>query len=516
MDNKTTKKLNLDEIRNSKQNETANENTNVASLEDTVDDDLIASVNEAEKKVEEKALTTASSTESYSPSNPGSIGNSTADDLDQLDKEIEEEEKAMLQEEQEPKALDSIKSIDEEDVINDVIKEDEKELLRKEQQEAENTAKSIVEEMFNDENLELNEDEIYKKKEQEAKREETRKRNQEIYLNLKESFQDNIIKKDQVDLTGFRISKTPISVSKILTAPMSNARVGAWGLYHSGRAIAMTEIGGGDLEIITQETSSNELVDQLHSFQIIHKHDIDPNKGTLEQWLQKMTYLDLADLNFCVYKASFQGANYLSYQCTNKECNNAWMKEKPMKEMVKYKDDATKERMLKIIQKDPTTKTNITSKLIQVSPDIVVSITAPSLFKLIFEQRILSPEFRKNNEVLMNILVYIDNIYRLNKDDMMLYPVDTRPDPDNIDLTVKRRVSIYSKILTGLTSDQFWLLQSKIAEYDRTNSDEAITYQYPEDECPKCHTIVPAQNYNPVAMLFLRHRLGRVLNFSRS
>ena len=394
----------------------------------------------------------------------------------------------------------------------------EKEAIKKEQQEADARAKEYVEDMLSDENIELDDDAIYKKKEQERKSKKEQEESRERYLELKESYQAQIINSGLDELKEYRFAKAPVSVSKIFQNNLTQEKVGAWGLYTSGLGVAMTEIGGPEMEILTQQTSDNDLIDQVATFEIIHKHIVDANKGTIEEYFKRMTYLDLRDLFFTAYKASYKSSNYASFNCTNERCKKMFMQPIALKDMVVYPNEKVEERMKKIINQDPTSGSMIKKKIIHVSPDYAATIDIPSIYKIIFEQRMLSSDFRRKNEDLNNTLMYVDEIFYKDKDSKTLNPIDTKPDPNNIALSVKRRIAIYSKILMRITSDDYAHLKQQINDYitKYTDEDNRIVYQLPEVKCPHCGTTIPAQRMDPLTMLFIRHQLGRLLSIRKS
>lgn len=375
-------------------------------------------------------------------------------------------------------------------------------------------AEDSIDQLYSE--LDMDSSEVDRKREEDAKAKEEQERAQKQLRELRDSYENLVIKRNMVDLSTFSIAKKPVSVSKLLATPMSESRVSAWGLYYSAKPIVMSEIGGSELEVIAQETTNNELIDQLHTYQILHKHIIDANKGTLEDFTKRITVFDIPDLFFAAYKASFKGNNYVSFSCTNEKCNHMFMKEIHFADMVKYPNDAVRARMEKIIGGDPTSSPYYTQKLIQITSDLVVGIIVPSVYSILFEQKALSEEFRDNNRSVMNLITYIDDIYKMDMKTRMLNPIDTNPDPNNHDLTVKRRVAYFGKILQRLSSDEYAYLNSRISEYTDKIQKDHIEYVYPKVECPECHVEMPESVQSPVPMLFLRHRLGRVLNISKN
>ena len=489
------KKLNLEDIMN--ESSTSKEPKPVEDME------LAKTISTAQNSIDKAKPVTILSEDD----------NRDMESLEELDKEIEEEEAINKENEEREETSQKVKKMDEDEVFDEVLREDEI-AVAEAQKKADQEAKDLTEDLLSEENLELDDDALYKKKEKERKDKEEAERSRQSYLELKQSYENTVIKKDLDDLREYRIAKAPISTSKIFNQDITSNRIGAWGLYYSGVAIAITECGGPEIQKIADETSNNDLIDQIITFQTIHKHIIDPNKGTIEEYFKKFTYLDLRDLFFALYKACFKGSNYGAYTCPNQSCKKLFMQPIKFKDMVVYPNEEVENRMRRIINQDPTSTPMIKKKLIHISPDYACTIDIPSIYKIIFEQRMISSEFRSKNQDLNNTIMYIDEIYKKNREDKMLYPIDTRPDPSNVSLTAKRKIAIYSKILMRITTDQYAFLKQQINDYIAKYAEDPnkrIKYQMPGTKCPHCGAEIEAQDMEPVTMLFIRHQLGRLL-----
>ena len=433
-----------------------------------------------------------------------------------LDQEIYEEER---------KSLITVLPEDDEKVEQPLTEEENEKIIdqelgivKEEQKKIDEEAKDYVDDILSDENLELDEDEIYKRKEQEKKDKKEREESRQRFLELKESYTEQVINSELDDLRGYKFAKSTISLGKLFNGDLTTNRVGVWGLYNSGVSVAMTEIGGPEMEILTQQTSDNDLIDQVSTFEIIHKHVVDNNKGTMEEYFKRFTYLDLRDLFFTVYKSSFKGSNYGSFNCTNEKCKKMFMSHMNFKDMVVYPNEEVEARMKAIINKDPNSSSIIKKKLIHISPEYACTIDIPSIYKIVFEQRMISAEFRRKNEDLNNTLMYIDEIFYKDRENRMLVNIDTRHDPNNMSQSVKRKMAIYSKILMRITSDQYAHLKQQINDYiGKYNDDKVrIKYQLPEVKCPHCGTVIKAQEMDPLTMVFIRHQLGRLLSIKKN
>lgn len=421
-----------------------------------------------------------------------------------------EEEKAKLAKAEAAAAQDLVeaKKAEPDIAVSDAI-------LKERIEDAQGTAKETLDSL-SDGMFDLDLEEQREQEEKEAKLKMEREKLEKSLSDVGIQYESTVIKQDLLDLSTFRISKKPVSASKLLATKMSESRVSVWGLYHTGQSIAMSEFGGPELETITKEMQNEDMTEQVHMYQLIYSHVIDKNKGDFESWCKRIIFPDLPHLFFSAFKASFKGSNFHTFNCTDEKCSHIFMTEVDMAKMVKYETEETKKRMHSIIAGDTTSKPTYTQKIIQISPELAVCVTLPTLYKIIFEQRVLSPEFRENNEEIMNILTYIDDIYSINATTKTLDPIDTRPDPDNHNLTIKRRVSTFGKIINGLDSDRYAYLKSKVAAYSDDLTKDGITYLIPDVECPECHGNVVGRNINPIELLFLRHRLGRALSFIKN
>ena len=431
------------------------------------------------------------------------------DEREEVDKSIEEDEanvKAVqkLSDQAKPQSSELDDEMDK--VFEEVIEEEAAEAHKL----AEEEAKEKSDDLLNDDNLELDDDAIYERKQAEIRakqrEEDTRKR----WLELQNSFNKNIIEPNIADIGSYKISKKPVSINRIFSQDLSTSKLGSWGLYYSGIPLTMSEVSGPELGLIIPN-NDNETIDQIQMFNIIHKHIVDPNKGTLEDFLKKFSFLDFSDILFTMYKATFKDSNFTYFTCPNNKCNKVFMEKMNIEDMIVYPDKDTEERMKKIIAKDPTTKNVVTNGMVAVSPEIVVSIKIPSIYKILFEQQYISQSFKDKNRDMNNTILYIDEIYYKDPETKTLSPFDTRPDPNDIQKTAQRRVAIFSRILNRLTLEEYIYLTQRIRDYLEKYPDNKITYQFPAVKCPECGTEIPAQPMDPYQMVFYRRQLGRIV-----
>lgn len=320
-----------------------------------------------------------------------------------------------------------------------------------------------------------------------------------------------------IDIGKFKVASKPINASKVLSNMTTNKSVHTanWYLPNGARPFTMSELAGPEIEKLnpSAETGLTELMRNRERYGIFYDHIIDNNKpGSFEAWAKTIPYDDVAALYYGAYRASFShGSNLLPYYCTNKKCQHSFMEHKPIDSMVRFANDEAKERAKNIMAMDPTGLTlALESKLFQVSDDICISFHTPSIYNVEFEIPVLPKKFRERYEELMYYISCIESVYQIDHVHNLLIPMATKVEPDNISKTVANKYKAYAAVLQRLTADQYYSIYSYIKEVKEVHNDELI-FEYPETECPKCHTKIAAAPTDAMTMLFTRLRLPTIL-----
>lgn len=318
-----------------------------------------------------------------------------------------------------------------------------------------------------------------------------------------------------LDLSKFTISTKSANAQKIMKiAVHNNLNIADWILFSANRPISMTGLSGPEILKLNPENSSRNRLNTFRDmYRVIYEHVYDANKPEFETWLKQTRFVDLQHIYFALYRATFNGSNFVTYTCP--ECNHTFLKDITFESMVKYADEETKEKVRAILAMDSTTsdKDSYKSDLVQISDNYAFAIRTPSIWSVIIETASLSDKFLERHADLIDVVSYIDKIYFIDANAQTLVPVDTKPDPNDQAKTSARRIKAFYDVISTLSSEEYYHLRSIIAEYDEGAS--KVTYQIPECTCPKCNKEIPANtNITPDNMLFMRHQLAAIGNMS--
>lgn len=317
-----------------------------------------------------------------------------------------------------------------------------------------------------------------------------------------------------IDLKSFSISTKARSAAKVLRS-IEEGPTATWVLLDSKTPFTCTSLGAVEIENLdpSKLNEQNGRIDALKQmYGTLFRHYASPNKPErLEQWVKTISYSDHDNLIFGYYKATFGRSNLLTYVCD--KCNEVKLKEVPIEDCVKYKDDKTKEEVQHILKYgDPSHKSEIEGKLIQVSDTLAVFIKSPSIYNIVFEFGVLDAEFTNKFANVLGIVGYIEDIYVIDVDKKELVPIKVKEDPTNITKSVKRRIRSKVEILKGLTPDQYQILTTEIAKLSQNA--ERISYCQPEYKCEKCGNVVEETEMTAQQMLFTRHQLALIKSLS--
>ena len=314
-----------------------------------------------------------------------------------------------------------------------------------------------------------------------------------------------------LDLRSFTIvRKATSNVSFLKDNPISVAK---WVLPNQGSIVLVKEYLGVELEQLRRfSEDTNSATSLTRKFRSIYDHIDSPKPATFEAWLKSTPYSDIDHYFFAIFIASFQGTNYIPYDCTNDKCKETFLSDDmSIMKMVKFKDKAaeTKFRKTYAAEEISSTKEGLyVSEIVMISDRIAIAFREPSLYNVI-ENASLDSAFKTKYSNIINEIPYIDSIYIIEADSKQLIPIDYKI-YDNATKTFKSKVQKYNTIFKSFTNDEYTLTQSYVNSLITREQD--VTYQYPEIECPKCKTTIEAQPIDAEAMVFTRYQLGALVN----
>lgn len=312
------------------------------------------------------------------------------------------------------------------------------------------------------------------------------------------------------DISTFSISKKPAS-SSIATPRDNGDKIADWVLMSSQKPIYMRRFTGTEIERLANGGKGRTRLNKaLDMWQLIYNHIVDPYKPEkLEDWAKTTSFLDIDHIYMAIYRANFEGSNYIPFNCTNEAC-----KEKvfltdniDIMDMCKFGKKEDKDKFFSILGSETNAASKLYStELIPVSDDYAFAFREPSIYNIIFESAVLDEEFVDKFGDLVTICTYIDGIYYINKAERTLQPIRSNIYPNNMKKTVKSRIINYSKIISTLNSDQYNTLLAYMQKINE--SGDSLTYQTPEVTCPYCGTVIPAREQDAQNLVFTRHQLA--------
>lgn len=331
---------------------------------------------------------------------------------------------------------------------------------------------------------------------------------------IQERFKKSVIEKvkpvtKRFDISTYSIANKKIPFSNATKSATTHYRSAKWALMSTGRPITMRSFKSTELDALSNtgdEPTRYMSIKKMYS--IIFDHIMDPKPKDVEEWAKVNSFLDLEHIWFAIYRACFEGSNFIPTDCSDTvKCRNVFLSDNvPIKDNVKFADEAAKKKFNRIINSDANvTSLMYATEVIPVSDDYAIAFKEPSIYNVAFESALLEEDFVNKHQDLVSIVAYIDKIYRINHGNHSLEEIDLPVFPNNKTKTFKTKVANYAKIIGTLNSDQYKFILTIIDQINKRGDE--LTYVYPEMSCPKCGAIVPERRVNAQRMVFLRHQL---------
>lgn len=321
--------------------------------------------------------------------------------------------------------------------------------------------------------------------------------------------------KAKTDLSKFKILKSTMPASNILSKQAEETPYFTWVLPYTGISVSVSPLSAIEIQnLINTEEGRNNVEAARAQFELIWKH-LHPkcNAGSFENWCKKIHYADIDHLYFAVYKACFQNANIIGFQCQNTKCDNIFAEKREIMEMVKFGSDKDKELFDKLYQKDPSVDCTLEEDLMEVSDKYAIGVGPITLYNILFEINFVDKAMTEKYDTFVGMAATIKSLYRIDEEKEALIPIAFRTDKNDVVKTYKYRIASLYKIFNTLSDIDLNDISDRIGEYaDRYADSIDISYQMPAATCPECGDEIQAAEAPAQQLVFIRHRLVQVLN----
>lgn len=321
--------------------------------------------------------------------------------------------------------------------------------------------------------------------------------------------------KKKTDLSKFKIVKSTLPAGKILNKQAEETPYFTWVLPYTGVSISVSPLSAIEIQnLINVEEGRNNVEAARAQFELIWKH-LHPkcNAGSFENWCKKIHYADIDHLYFAVYKACFQNANIIGFQCQNTKCDNIFAEKREIMEMVKFGTDKDKELFERIYQQDPSVDSTLEEDLMEVSESYAIGVGPITLYNILFEINFVDKAMTEKYDTFVGMAATIKSLYRIDEEKEALIPIAFRTDKNDVVKTYKYRIASLYKIFNTLSDIDLNDISDRIGEYADKYADAInISYQMPATTCPECGDEIQAAEAPAQQLVFIRHRLVQVLN----
>lgn len=335
---------------------------------------------------------------------------------------------------------------------------------------------------------------------------------------VKEDIKNKVLPvSSKLDIRGFAVSNVPISLNNSVSMANSShqAKSGRWALFSSRMPIVMTELLGMEIDELIKLTRGQNFTasDLIKRYTIFYNHIISPKPDTVDKWLKVVSIMDIKHLYGTAYKSTFDGVNYIPYDCENERCGNAFISDNmPFTSIIDYKDADARHEAESIYRSEPSTDSYslYTTEIVPISPVYAMAFRDPSIYDAQIAPLYLDPDWYNKMEDEIAIATYVDSIYVIDQQNRTIRPLGIKEYKNDVKKTLKAKVLALAKVLNTLTSDQYNLISCYIEEINKTS--DYVNYQMPEIICPECGTKIEARPESSMRMLFTRHRLTSLAN----
>ena len=323
-----------------------------------------------------------------------------------------------------------------------------------------------------------------------------------------------------LDLSSFTIAKkAKVDVGDVLKT--YKAKVSKWVLFNQKCTVHMKEFSGSELETMMEyyQAARRSADAMRRMYNMIYDHIASAKPANFETWLKVTPFSDLDNYFFAIYIASFNGANYIPIDCTNKECGKSYITENVdiMNSMVHFDTKEERDKFTDLYRSEAKAISSglYATEIIPLNYQVAIGFKEASLWDII---EINSIDNATANEFssIIEYMPYIDNLYIINMETHQLTPIGYNKFPENPQKTTRSRIKKYNKVFSALTVDEFTPVKAYIsALLDKTS--RGVSYVIPETTCPECGHVNPErpiQQGQVADMVFTRCQLGALVTTS--
>jgi len=334
---------------------------------------------------------------------------------------------------------------------------------------------------------------------------------------IKSSIGEKVHASDNlIDFSQYTIQSEPVSMSAILnsTKMSRDKKYADWPLYYTGRTIRMEECDGIELDTLQSTINrSNSMNRVIATLKFAYNHNVDANKPPFEAWCQSIRTEDFDSLYFGLFMATYSDSCLLAV--TDEEGDGACGKPAvydvdPMN-MVSFKDDDVKKAFYELMNTDTTTSSKLQESIpLQISDDFVITYKHASLYSTFVQYATIKEEIMNKYGDMLNTMAYVDQFFKIDRENKKLVPLKIKSYPNDLNKTVLTKLKAYNQILKTLNADQYNMLNGKL---NNIIKEPEVTYQYPELKCSECGHTIPSKPLDSVVnLLFTRAQLAQIKN----
>lgn len=323
-----------------------------------------------------------------------------------------------------------------------------------------------------------------------------------------------------LDLSSFTIApKAKANVESIFKS--YKAKISKWVLFNQKCTVHMKEFSGSELETMMEyyQAARRSPDAMRRMYQMIYDHIVSAKPANFDTWLKVTPYSDLDNYFFAIYIASFNGANYIPIDCTNKNCGKSYITENVdiMNSMVHFNTKEERDKFTELYRSEAKAISSgrYVSEVVALSNQVAIGFKEATLWDII---EINSIDNNTANEFssIIEYIPYIDKLYIIDAANKSLTPIGYKEYPENPQKTTRSKIKKYNSIFNAMSIDEFTPVKAYIsALLDKTT--RGIDYVIPETVCPECGQVNPERpiGQGQVAdMVFTRCQLGALVTTS--